>query len=389
VSDLLWPGDSRAGDLFSDASLITAMTAVESAWLRCLKQSGLAPDVDTALPAVPGLAGVEPGGNPVIPLVAALRAAVTEPTRTWLHRGLTSQDVLDTALVLCLRDTMTQVLQDVRRQVIALRRLADDHRADLRAGRTLTQHAVPTTFGLTAAGWLEGVLDAAEDLATEQRRLPVQAGGAAGTMAAVVSLGGDARELAAALAAELDLVAVRSWHVNRRPVTRVADALTGCVDAWARIANDVLLAVRPEVGELAVANGGGSSTMPHKDNPTLAVLLKRAAVFAPHQAALLHAASAAAVDERPDGAWHAEWLPLALLARATATAASQAAELLEGLEVRTDRMRATAEAASASLLSEQQSMTGRTTDLKDYLGATDQLVDDALARADAFLGSSS
>src|SRR4051794_30382359 len=107
------------------------MTAVESAWLRCLKQSGLAPDVDSVLPVVRHLTEVEAGGNPVIPLLGALRAAVPEPTRSWLHRGLTSQDVLDTALVLCLRDTIVQVLQDVRRQVVVLRRLADEHRADL------------------------------------------------------------------------------------------------------------------------------------------------------------------------------------------------------------------------------------------------------------------
>lgn len=389
MDELFWPGDGRAGALLSDAALLAAMTRVETAWLAVLRAAGVAPsDVDLAALAPPGtLDGVEAGGNPVIPLVAALRASVAEPTRTWLHRGLTSQDVLDTALVLCLRDAVGAVRRDVRRQVVALCGLADAHRTKLRVGRTLTQHAVPTTFGLVAATWLGGVLDAVDDLAT--LTFPVQVGGAAGTLAAVTALAGDAAAalgIADALAGELGLEPAQPWHTNRRPVTRVGDVLAAVCDAQGRVANDVLVGARPEIGELSEPAPGGSSSMPHKQNPVLAVLIKRAALTAPFQAAQLHAAAAAAVDERPDGAWHAEWAALRTLGRVSATAASQTAELLAGLVVHADRMATTANAATDDLLAEQRSITGASGGLRDYLGATDLIVDRVLARADRYLG---
>jgi 3-carboxy-cis,cis-muconate cycloisomerase len=385
VSELLWPGDGRAGSLLSDDALVRALTAVESAWLRCLVDAGIAPALKTELPLVSGddVDHIERGGNAVIPLLNALRSATLPPTRDWLHRGLTSQDVLDTALVLCLRDAADAVLSDVDRQAAALRALADTHRRSVTAGRTLTQHAVPTTFGATAAAWLNGILDAAEDLAAARDRLPVQLGGAAGTLAGVVAVGGTTA-LADGLASELGLQSAPPWPTNRRPLTRLTDALTACVDAFGKVANDVLLRARPEVGELEEAVGGGSSTMSHKHNPVLAVLVKRAAILMPHLGAAVHSAAAAAVDERPDGGWHAEWLPLRLVARTAATAASQTADLLAGLQVNVDRMRATADSAAESLLSEQQSLTGSITSVDDYLGAVDRLVEDALSRADAF-----
>jgi 3-carboxy-cis,cis-muconate cycloisomerase len=124
--------------------------------------------------------------------------------------------------------------------------------------------------------------------------------------------------------------------------------------------------------------------MPHKQNPVLSVLVRRAAIVAPFAAAQLHAAAAAAVDERPDGAWHAEWAALRSLGRMAAVAASQTAELLEGLVVRPERMRATAESAASGLLAEQRAVTGEAGDLESYLGATDLLIDRALERADRF-----
>jgi 3-carboxy-cis,cis-muconate cycloisomerase len=125
--------------------------------------------------------------------------------------------------------------------------------------------------------------------------------------------------------------------------------------------------------------------MPQKQNPVLSVLVKRAALSAPFHAAQLHAAAAAAVDERPDGAWHAEWAPLRTLGRLAVVAASQTADLLEGLDVRAERMAATAAAAADDLLAEQRAITGSAGELKEYLGATDALIDGALARADALL----
>ncbi|HVU93520.1 MAG TPA: lyase family protein, partial [Jatrophihabitans sp.] len=373
----------------------------EYVWLHALRAAGLAPepatddevrDLVTASDHRSIAVAAEASGNPVVPLVSLMRERLDErdpDAARWLHRGLTSQDVLDTALMLCVRDAISQVLDHQARQVTALRALAERHRRTVRAGRTLTQHAVPTTFGLTAAGWLTGVLDAAENLAGVRRQLPVQAGGAAGTLAAVVQLAGDpptALRVVDAFAAELELEPAAPWHVNRRPVTRVGDALVTCVDACARIANDVVVGARPEIGELHEAAPGGSSTMPGKQNPVLAILVRGAAIGAPFAAARLHAAAAAAVDERPDGAWHAEWPALRELARTAVTVASQTAELLDGLEVDTARMRATAEQAAPRLLAEQEAMGGTPAQLESYLGTADELVDRAVERADRFIG---
>ena len=191
MADLLWPGDERAGEVFTDTAFLDAMVAVEQAWLDALAAAGIA---DSArLAGIVGsadvdriAAGAEAGGNPVIGLVALLRERTGS---SWVHRGLTSQDVLDTALVLCLRDAVARVRDDLRRQAVALAGLAREHRATVMAGRTLTQYAVPITFGLKVATWLQGVVAAADRL-DRCPTLPAQLGGAAGTLAAPTELAG-------------------------------------------------------------------------------------------------------------------------------------------------------------------------------------------------------
>jgi 3-carboxy-cis,cis-muconate cycloisomerase len=409
---LLWPGEERAGDLFSEAAYFAAMVRVEEAWLAAVASSGIAPEeARTPLAAlvsaddVPALAeGAEAGGNPVIGLVKLLRGRLDGEAARWLHKGLTSQDVVDTALVLCLADVLDRVEDELAAQVASLAGLARDHRATVMSGRTLTQHAVPVTFGLKAATWLSGLSDAAEALRRTRTSLPAQIGGAAGTLAAVVGLArlrglGDpvsaAHEAAETAATTLGLTPRTPWHTNRAPLTAAADALVTAADTWGRIATDVTLLTRPEIGELAEPAGvgrGGSSTMPHKSNPVLSVLIRRHALAAPPLASTLHTAAATYVDERPDGAWHAEWETLQILARRSAVAASQTTELLAGIRVDAARMRATAEAAGADLLAEQRSLTGfvggeilagteAAAGLDDYLGATDALIDSTLARA--------
>jgi 3-carboxy-cis,cis-muconate cycloisomerase len=267
------------------------------------------------------------------------------------------------------------------------------------AGRTLTQHAVPITFGLKASGWLAGILDAAEALREVRAGLPVQVGGAAGTMAATTELARSAglddpaavaMGLADELAAALGLAARTSWHTSRRPVTVVADTLVTATDVWGRIASDVATLGRPEIGELAepaVSGRGGSSTMPQKQNPVLSVLIRRAALTAPGLAATLHTAAALAVDERPDGAWHAEWATLRTLARQAVVAASQVTELVTGLQVHSERMAETVVAARDVLLAERTSIIGDPSgDPNDYLGAADLVVDKTLSRARTYLG---
>ncbi|MFL1430734.1 MULTISPECIES: lyase family protein [unclassified Nocardiopsis] len=409
MTDLFWPGDERAGDLFTERAWLAAMVAVEQAWADALAGAGVAPaaaDLSGLVGAedLPALArAAEGGGNPVIALVGLLRERADGPAAPWVHRGLTSQDVVDTALVLCARDTLAQVRADLRHQVAALSGLARAHRGTVMAGRTLTQHAVPTTFGLRAAGWLGGVLDAADAL--DRPRLPVQIGGAAGTRSAVVDLArasgaadpvAAATDLVAGAARRLGLAAAAPWHTSRGTVTALGDALVACTDAWGRVAADVATLSRPEIAEVAepAAEGrGGSSAMPHKRNPVLSVLVRRAALAAPPLASTLHLAAALAVDERPDGAWHAEWATLRTLARRTATAASQTRELLAGLRVDADRMAATAEGAREGLTAEARAITaftGADTRAEPVggalpLGAADALIDTALARADRFL----
>ncbi|MFE4000155.1 lyase family protein [Nocardioides sp. YIM B13467] len=409
---LLWPGEERAGDLFSEAAYLAAMVRVEEAWLAAIASSGIAPEeARTPLAGlasaddVPALAeGAEAGGNPVIGLVKLLRGRLDGEAARWLHKGLTSQDVVDTSLVLCLADVLDRVEDDLAAQAVSLVGLAQDHRATVMSGRTLTQHAVPITFGLKAATWLSGLSDAAEALRRTRTSLPAQIGGAAGTLAAVVGLArlrglGDpvaaAQEAAETAATTLGLTPRTPWHTNRATLTAAADALVSAADTWGRIATDVTLLTRPEIGELAEPAGegrGGSSTMPHKSNPVLSVLIRRHALAAPPLASTLHTAAATYVDERPDGAWHVEWETLQTLARRSAVAASQTTELLAGLRVDAARMRATAEAAGADLLAEQRSLTGfvggdvltgtsAATSLDDYLGATGALIDSAVARA--------
>lgn len=393
TADLFWPGTHRAAGVVDDSAFLDAMVATEQAWLDGLVELAIAPVTARAelgrFVGVEDLAdlarGAEEGGNPVIGLVALLRERTDGETSRWLHRGLTSQDVIDTALVLLVRDALNRVVSDLRAQLGTLAGLATEHRLTPAVGRTLTQHAVPITVGVKFAGWIAGLADALEAADSVRRALPVQIGGAAGTNAAATELTGDrqaAVDVVARTAAALGLAPASPWHTTRSPITSAGDAFTGCTDAWGRIAADVTSLTRPEIGEFREGAGGGSSTMPHKNNPVLSVLLRRAALTTPGLAATLHLAAATTVDERPDGAWHAEWDTLRLLAHRTVVAAGQARDLLDGLVVDAPRVAANL-AAADGVLTEQRLMadiTGRDT-RADYLGTSELIVDAAVARA--------
>lgn len=392
MTDLFWPGDHRAGEIFSDAAYLAAMVAVENAWLDTLVDAGIAPtaartDLAATISASDAgaiAAAAESDGNPVTALLGLLRDRTGEETARWLHRGLTSQDVVDTALMLCLRDALACVRGQISKQVTILVGLAEMYSSTPMLARTLTQPALPSTVGMKLANWLSGVLDAADTLAALPRP-PVQSGGAAGTLAATTELTGSATkaiELSARLATALGLADAAPWHTTRSAITRGADALVTCCDAWAHIATDVATSSRPEIGELAERRSGRSSTMPHKHNPVLSVLIRRTALVVPPLAATLHAASAVSVDERSDGGWHAEWATLRTLARRTVVAAAQTSALLGGLVIDADHLAANL-AAAGDLLAEQRSIAeliGRTA-LANYTGATDLLIDATLQRA--------
>lgn len=355
----------------SDQALVDAMIEVELALLDAYVGLQLAPaQVAATIRAVaestdfhaPGLAvRARDGGNPVIPLVADLRAAVgavDAEAAAWVHRGATSQDILDTALVLTARRTLAIVSDDAQTAITALASLTDRHRGTLMVARTLTQHSVPTSFGLKSAGWLHGVVRATRRLQVARAQLPIQWGGAGGTLAsfALVGFARTGIELAEAVADKLGLsVPLMPWHTQRAPITEVADAATQLSDALGKIASDVLLLVRPEIAEVQepqAAGRGGSSAMPQKQNPVLSVLISAAVHRVPGLTAELHH-SANAVDERPDGAWHAEWSALRELLRLVGGAARLTAELIPGLVINTEAMLANLRQGGPLIVSER------------------------------------
>ena len=376
---LLSPVTAGHDETVTDAAFLDALVTAEVALSRAYRELGLTPDevVDEieaefgwqgalrgcrghGVDAASLAAAAVGGGNPVIPLVARMRERVSVDARAWLHRGATSQDIVDTALMLVARAASERVIAALAHAEISLRSLARSRRDDVAAARTLTQHAVPTTIGLRAAGWLRGVARAKERLDAVRRELPAQLGGAAGTAASFVEHTGSpakARELIAAFAHEVGLDAPHApWHTSRWPVTELGDALVQAVDAVGKIATDVATLTRTEIGELAEGAGGGSSAMPQKHNPAASVLIRSAALRAPNLAATLHLASALAGDERPDGAWHAEWPTLRELLRLALGATTHAATLVADLHVEPDAVARNLRATRGLIVSERLSI---------------------------------
>ncbi|MFF3877478.1 3-carboxy-cis,cis-muconate cycloisomerase [Streptomyces sp. NPDC001978] len=360
-----WAG-SPAASATSDAAYLRALLDAEAALTRAQAALGLAPAEaaaavdETADPGVFDLRSLatraRAGGNPVIPLVAELTTAVGEEYGPYVHRGATSQDIMDTATMLVAARTLDLVLADLARTQRALARLAADHRDTAMPGRTLTQHAVPTTFGLKAAGWRSLVLDARDRVSAVRDGLPVQLGGAAGTLAAFSAYGAeDATALPAAYARELDLRApLLPWHTLRTPITDLAGCLAFAAGSLGKVAVDVLTLSRTEIAEVSEGSGGGSSAMPHKANPVRSTLIAAAARQAPQLAATLYG-SLVAEDERPAGAWHAEWEPLRDLLRLVGGAARDAVELTEGLRVHPEVMRQHLDLTHGLIVSERLS----------------------------------
>lgn len=305
-------------------------------------------------------------GNPAEPLVRALREAAGDAAE-WVHFGATSQDVLDTAAMLVVRRAIEPIATELAGLADAAAELASEHRSTPMAGRTLLQHAVPTTFGAKAAGWLVGVVDARTTLLGV--RLHAQLGGAAGTLAA---LGDRGIDVLGAFARELGLAEpVLPWHARRAQLGALGAALQQVAATCAKIGLDVILLAQTEVGEVAEARSGGSSTMPHKQNPVGAVLARACA-------RLVHANSAVLAcgeheHERAAGAWQAEWTALSEALAHAGGAAAGARSSLTGLEVRPARMR---ENMTAALYSERDRL-GLADDA--YLGSAEAFVDLALA----------
>ena len=276
----------------------------------------------------------------LIPLVEALRAAVPKKAAPFVHYGATSQDIVDTAMMLIARQGLDLVRVDLERASAAAASLAEAHRATLMAARTLMQQASVTTFGLKAAGWLNALIEARAELIRVRRtRLALQFGGAAGTLA---SLSPKGLEVMAALADELDLPEpVVPWHTARARMVEVANALGIAAGVAGKVALDVVLMAQTEVGEVSEAGAdgrGASSALPQKHNPVQAIAILAAVRGVNAQVALLQG-TMLQEHERAAGAWQAEWPASSETLRLTGAALARLADLLAGLHVDPMRMR--------------------------------------------------
>ena len=291
--------------------------------------------------------------NPVEPLVRELAEAVGGEAAAFVHWGATSQDIMDSAAMLVARRGLGIALARLDAAAARCAELAGEHRSTPMAGRTLLQHAVPTTFGLKCAGWLAALLDARAGLERiRAERLAVQLGGAAGTLAA---LGDSGLEVVRLFARELDLPEPElPWHADRQRIAELGAALATAAGVAAKIAGDIVLLSQTEVAEVREGEGGASSTMPQKRNPAASVRAIACARQARGHAAVLLAA-AEGEHERAAGAWQSEWAALSGALACGGGALANTAEALAGLEVDPERMRQNLDATGGLVLAERVS----------------------------------
>lgn len=304
--------------------------------------------------------GVASGGNAAIPFVKQARAALPAELRRHFHLGATSQDVVDTALMLLLKPRLTALDALLRRCRSAAVALMQAHETTVMVGRTLMQQALPITFGVKVAHWGIGLEQARRRLAGIE--LPVQFGGAVAVHSGLDGPESDGTdsdglglELMDALAQRLGLsVPVLPWHTDRQPIHALATALDAVAGAAEKLALDIALLTQTEVGEVSEPGGEGmgeSSSMPHKRNPVRCALIRGAARQVHGHVSVILNAQAQPL-ERGLGEWHAEWTPLLDSALLVEGALEQAAVLLEGLEVHPKAMRRNLAATGGGIMAE-------------------------------------
>jgi len=349
----------------SDRALVDAMIEFEAALLRALATLKLAPveaadelssavdqgALDLDLAELGRATGQQ--GTPVPGLLRALRRQLSDAAAAHLHTGATSQDVIDTAMMLVTRRALDVVLADLSAAADACASLVERHRGSIEPGRTLLQQALPLTFGLKAAAWLTGLDGAVAQLReVRDRELALQFGGAVGSLA---SLGDRGLDVAAELGDQLGLpVPDVPWHTIRLRPARVACALGTALGVTGKIGRDVVLLAQTEVAEVTEGGGegrGGSSTLPHKRNPVGAVALVACAQQGPGLVATMLAAMGQE-HERGAGTWQSEWETLPALLRLTGSASALVRELLTGLEVDAEKMRADVDMTGGLVMSE-------------------------------------
>ncbi len=349
--------------IFSSEAHIARMLQFEAALARVEAQAGVIPS--KAADAIAAACHVEQfdiaalfqeaatAGTPAIPLVRMLTEHVTEPGRNYVHWGATSQDAIDTALVLQMRDGLDLLIDGLLHVRAGCATLAEQHRRTPMAGRTLLQQALPIPFGLKAARWLALAARQVEALRRcRDNALALQFGGAAGTLAA---LGDNGMRVAEQLAVELGLpLPDLPWHAERDRVATVASALGVAAGAMSKIAHDIVLLMQTEVGEVseAAAPGkGGSSAMPQKRNPVDTMEAQAAARLAVGAVSVILNAMTNE-HERAAGGWQAEWVAVPNLFRSVAGAVARVGSAVNGLEVDVERMRANLEQSGGLLMAE-------------------------------------
>jgi 3-carboxy-cis,cis-muconate cycloisomerase len=339
--------------VFSNRATLQAMLDFEAALARAEARAGFIPA--SAAPAIEAKCRAElydmtvlaraaaSAGNLAIPLVKQLTLLIAKKEKDaarYVHWGATSQDTIDTGRVLQLRQALTLISSELDLFAVVLGELVHKNRTTLVVARTWMQQALPTTFGLKAAGWLDAIDRHRTRLAeTQERCLVLQFGGAVGTMAA---LGARGLDVAGNLAKELQLLLPElPWHSHRDRMAEIATTLGLCCGTLGKIARDISLHTQTEVGEVfePSADGrGGSSTMPHKRNPvTCAVVVSAAARVPPLVSTML--AAMVQEQERGLGGWHAEWETLPEIVRLTAGALHHLTTTVSELEIDPERMR--------------------------------------------------
>jgi 3-carboxy-cis,cis-muconate cycloisomerase len=339
--------------VFSNRATLQGMLDFEAALARAEARAGFIPA--SAAPAIEAKCRAElydmtalaraaaSAGNLAIPLVKQLTLLVAQKEKEaarYVHWGATSQDAIDTGRVLQLRQALALITSELDLFAAALGELAHKNRTTLIAARTWMQQALPTTFGLKVAGWLDAIDRHRARLSeTQERCLVLQFGGAVGTMAA---LGARGLDVAANLAKELQLpLPDLPWHSHRDRMVEVATTLGLCCGTLGKLARDISLHTQTEVAEVfepSAGSRGGSSTMPHKHNPvTCAVVLSAAVRIPPLVSTML--AAMVQEQERGLGGWHAEWETLPDIVRLTAGALHHLTTTVSELEIEPERMR--------------------------------------------------
>lgn len=380
--------DVEIAALFTDDAQIASMVLFEAALASAEARAGVIPeasanriaDVCREFRPDPATlaAGTASAGVPVPALVKALKVEIGGDDARYVHFGATSQDVFDTGLVLRLRDAVAIIRRRTRKLIKALIAQVETHRATVMIGRTRSQQAVPTTFGLKAAGWLAPLVridHRIDTLCSDLFRLSF--GGAAGTLA---SIGDKAIEVERNLADELELPPTdMPWHSQRDVLVDFAAQLTALSGALGKMGQDLVLLAQSEIAEVQPGKGGGSSTMPHKSNPVQAEMLITLARFNAGQLGTF-AQSQIHEHERSGASWLMEWLTLPQMIMATGAGLAQAVDMVPSLKVNADRMAANLELSRGAMLAEAATFA-----LAEHLGrdGADKLVKDALSRSAA------